>query len=62
MNWRSILGLVFLLVGMKALYVIIDGASKDGLKSSPWGAGAGSVIWMAVGVFLIMQGIRKKEN
>jgi hypothetical protein len=62
MNWRSIVGLVFLLVGMKALYAIIEGASKGGLKASPWGAGIGSVVWMAVGVFLIMQGIRKKEN
>ena len=62
MNWRILLGLVFLLLGMKALYDIMAEKAVAKLSISPIYAELGCTVWIGVGIFLIIKGIGKKEN
>lgn len=58
MNWRSIAGLILLVVGLGALYSAFAASGK-----TAWMAGAGGVIWTAAGVLLTLRGMTyKKEN
>jgi uncharacterized membrane protein len=61
-NWRSIVGLVFLIAGMMKFYSIIAANSAGTLSGSPVYAEIGCVVWMAVGVFLVIKGVRNKDN
>ena len=62
MNWRMLLGLALLLVGMAELYTIIAHRASIKAGASPLYAELGCATWMAVGVFLIIKGAGKKEN
>jgi hypothetical protein len=53
MNWRSIIGLVFLIGGVWRLYVLFT----SNLGGTPIYGEVGCVIWMLVGVYLIIKGV-----
>jgi len=57
-NWRTLLGLLLLAVGIVQLYTILG--SK--LKSSPVAAEIGCCIWMGAGIFLFIKGTSKKPD
>ena len=62
MNWRAILGLVLLIIGMWELYLVT--ANKDVAKFNmpPLYIEIGCLVWMAVGVMLIVRGTQKKDH
>lgn len=62
MNWRALVGLAFLLAGMAQLYFVIAGEAAKKIGGNPLLSKIGCVVWMAVGVFLIIQGLKKKEQ
>ncbi len=62
MNWKIIVGLLFLLGGMKVLYELIEKSSSGQLAETPVYAEVGCVVWMAVGIFLVMSGMRKRDQ
>ena len=62
MNWRALVGLAFLIAGMMKLYSLISGQAAGKLSADPIYAEIGCGVWMAVGVFLIIQGLKKKEG
>ena len=57
-NWRSILGLVFLIGGIARMYTLIAGT----YGGTPVYGEIGCVIWMLVGVFLIIKGMTNKPE
>lgn len=59
MNWRILAGLVFLLAGMIKLYTLIAGGKLSG---NPIYAEIGCCVWMCVGIYLIINGIKKKDS
>lgn len=59
-NWRSILGLVLLLAGIKQLYTLIALPPAPGFNPIP--AGIGCVVWMGVGVYLVIKGTTMKKE
>ena len=58
MNWRSIIGLVFLLAGIARLYMLLTA----NLGGTPIYGEIGCVIWMLVGVYLITKGVTNKPE
>ncbi len=54
MNWRVIVGLALLLIGIKVLY--------SALATNATGGKIGSGIWIAVGLYLLVKGMTKNEN
>ena len=56
MNWRIIVGLALLLIGIKVLYSAI--AAGNGA----WSGKIGSTIWIGVGLYLLVKGMTKNEN
>jgi hypothetical protein len=62
MNWRALVGLLFLLAGMAKLYSLIANQAAGKLSGNPLYAEIGCTIWMGVGVFLIIQGLKKREH
>jgi hypothetical protein len=61
-NWRTIIGLVLLLAGMNELYSIQTTPASVKLNYSPTYIQAACIIWMAVGVFLIIKGLKSKSK
>ena len=62
MNWRMLLGLVFLLLGMKALYDVIGDGAMGKLSGSPLYTEIGCVIWITAGIFFIIKGAGNKKS
>lgn len=62
MNWRTLVGLLFLLAGMLKLYQLVADNAAHKLSGSPLYAEIGCCVWMGVGVFLIVQGIKSSNN
>ena len=62
MNWRILLGLVLLLVGMAELYTVIANRAAIKPGNTSVYAGLGCAVWMAVGVFFIIKGAGNKGN
>lgn len=54
MNWRIIVGLGLLLLGIKVLY--------SAIATNATGGKIGSAIWIAVGLYLLVKGMTKNEN
>jgi hypothetical protein len=61
-NWRTIIGLVLLLAGMNELYSIQTTPSSVKLNFSPVYVQAACIVWIAVGVFLIIKGLKNKSK
>ena len=60
-NWRTVLGLILLLVGVEQLYTLNAGTIKPGSNSNSAEVGCG--IWVVVGLYLIVRGVTtKKQN
>jgi hypothetical protein len=55
MNWRTITGLILLIVGIRVFYMALHAAGDSGTKSM-----IGSFIWIGVGTFLVIKGMTKK--
>ena len=62
MNWRIIVGLVFLIGGMSILYPLLTATNPQKMSSNPLMAEVGCGIWMTVGIFLIIKGLKGKNN
>ena len=62
MNWRTILGLILLIVGMWELYSVMANSAAVKLSMSPAYIEFACIVWMAVGVFLIVKGTRGKDQ
>jgi len=60
MNWRILVGLVFLLAGMIKLYALIAGNANGNLSGSPVYAEIGCCVWIGVGIYLVIKGIKSK--
>jgi len=60
MNWRMLVGLALLLVGIAELYTLMAHRASIKPGNSPIYAGLGCAMWMAVGIFLIIKGATKK--
>jgi uncharacterized membrane protein len=59
-NWRTILGLVLLLVGVEQLFTLNAVATKAG--SSNTFAEIGCAIWIFVGAYLVFRGVTAKKQ
>lgn len=61
MNWRIILGLILLIVGMMELYSVM--ANKEVVKFAmpPIYVEVACLVWMGAGVMLIVKGAQKKS-
>lgn len=57
MNWRTITGLILLILGVRAFYIAIVATTPSATYTK-----IGSFVWIGVGVFLILKGITKKEQ
>jgi hypothetical protein len=57
-NWKSIIGLFFLIASVAKLYTLYAG----NIIGTPVYAEIGCVIWMLVGVYLIIKGITNKAE
>ena len=62
MNWRTILGLLLLLVGMYELYSVMANTGVVKFSASPGYIKFACIVWMAVGVFFILKGTRAKDS
>ena len=62
MNWRSIVGLLFLMAGMFKIYQLIADSKAGRLSGSPVYAEIGCCVWMGVGIFLIVQGVKGRSR
>ena len=58
MNWRSVIGLVFLIGGVWRLYFLFT----SNLGGTPIYGEIGCAIWMLVGVYLVIKGVSYKEE
>ena len=58
-NWRIIVGIVLLFIGIKQLYTLLATApvAHNSLYSE-----AGCGIWMAIGVYFIIRGITFRKT
>ena len=56
------MGLILLLVGMFELYAVMANTGAVKLSMSPAYIELACIIWMAVGVFLIVKGVKSKDN
>ena len=61
MNWRVIIGLVFLFAGIYKLYAIIADSAAKRLSGNPTYAEIGCGVWIFVGILLVLNGMKKKE-
>jgi len=61
-NWRTILGFVLLLVGIKELYTIIGNAAALKAGTNPLYPEIGCGMWMAIGLYFIIRGITMKKT
>jgi hypothetical protein len=57
MNWRTITGLILLIVGIRVYYIAAHGVGQTAGNSR-----LASFVWIAVGVFLIVRGMTRKES
>jgi hypothetical protein len=57
MNWRTITGLILLVVGIRVLYIALEASGSKALM-----AGIGGAIWITAGMFFILRTITKKEQ
>jgi hypothetical protein len=61
MNWRVLVGLVFLFAGFFKLYAIMADAAAKRLGGNPTFAEIGCGVWIFVGILLVVNGMKKKE-
>lgn len=57
MNWRTITGLIFLVVGVRVLFIATEASG-----SKAWTAGVGGFIWITAGVFFILRSMMRKDQ
>ena len=57
MNWRIIIGLGLLLLGIKVLYTALATPGNNMMAGK-----VGSGIWIAVGLYLLVKGMTKTED
>lgn len=62
LNWKTILGLLLILVGAQGLYMVYYQPKSINPSVSPTAVASGCVIWALVGMFLLIQGVKKKED
>jgi len=62
LNWRTILGLILILLGVKGLYMVYYQPGSLNSSISPAYVGIGCVVWALVGMFLLVQGTKKKDT
>ncbi len=60
MNWRALGGLAIFLIGAAELYVLSSHPVKPG--QTPVYAMGACILWMAVGIFLMFRGMKKKAE
>lgn len=61
MNWRIIVGLALLLLGIRVFYSAYIVAANGKVVTDSSTARIGSIVWILVGVFLIVKGMSRKE-
>jgi hypothetical protein len=61
MNWRLIIGLIFLILGVRVLYTVMSPAVGTKLSISPALAEVGCMIWILTGILLIIKAFSKKQ-
>ena len=59
-NWRTIVGFILLIIGIRQLYILFAGAAKA--TTTPLSAEIGCGVWMAVGIYFIIRGITMKKT
>lgn len=57
MNWRAIIGLILLILGVRVFYIAQEVASNAGSYSK-----IGGFVWIAVGVFFILKAMTQKKE
>lgn len=57
MNWRVIVGLALLLLGIKVLYTALAAPAGTNMTGGKIGSG----IWIAVGLYLLVKGMTRDE-
>ena len=63
MNWRIVVGLLLLLIGIKVLYTAIAGSDAAAAAgTSVLMPKIGSVIWIGVGLYFLVKGMTKNED
>ncbi len=57
MNWRIIVGLILLILGIRAFYIatLASGATPLTTKFA-------TVVWIVVGVYLVVKGVTMKKD
>jgi len=58
MNWRILIGMIFLLAGVARLYMLMTAK----LGGTPIYGEVGCVIWMLVGIYLVIKGMNNKPD
>jgi hypothetical protein len=62
MNWRVLVGLLLLLIGVKVLYTAIAGSeAAAAVGVSVLYAKIGSVVWIGVGLYFLVKGMTRNE-
>jgi len=59
-NWKTIVGIILLLVSIRQLYVLSNETAVAGVDTLWKKVGCG--IWMAVGLFLVLRGMTTKKE
>ena len=54
MNWRAIIGLILLIMGVRVFYIAQEGTGSYGK--------IGGFVWIAVGVFFILKAMTQKKE
>jgi hypothetical protein len=62
MNWRILVGLLFLVAGMLKIYQLIADNAAHKLSGDPIYAEVGCCVWMCVGIYLIINGLKGKNS
>jgi uncharacterized membrane protein HdeD (DUF308 family) len=57
MNWRAIIGLILLIMGVRVLYIAMDSTTH----TSTYGK-IGGFVWITVGVFFILKAMTHKKE
>ena len=57
MNWRAIIGLILLILGVRVFYIAQEGAGSTGSYGK-----IGGFVWIAVGVFFIVKAMTQKKE
>jgi uncharacterized membrane protein len=56
MNWRIIIGLVLLIMGIRAFYIATSAAAATPLYTK-----FATVVWIVVGVYFVVKGVTAKK-